>query len=423
MSNTSNNKTIKYTYKFRLYPNKEQIHRLSKSFGCVRYVYNHFLSEEKDNYKLNHNHLGYYSNAKALTELKKEHEWLKECNSQSLQHSLKHLDRAYTNFFEGRGEEPVFKSKKSHYDSFTIPQFCSIDEKHICFPKFKEGIRCKFHRDVEGTIKNFTITRTPSNKYYVPIQVEKEYEPIDKTNNSIGIDHGISSLLTLSDGTTIPNNHYIDKYANKLAVAQRHLARKKYGSHSYNRQRIKVARLEERIANSRKDYLHKLTNNLVNKYGTICIEDLDNIEMKSKDFKKDETRKSRTNLNRNLSDVSFGMFKSLLTYKSDWNNKTLIKVNKYYPSSKTCHICGYKKTSLTLSEREWTCPICHTTHNRDLNAAINIHNEGIKLNSLSLGINDYTDGAHVSSPMTVEEPIFFYSGEWAKKSEATKSLV
>ena len=272
-----------------------------------------------------------------------------------------------------------------------------------------------------STISNFTISRTPTNKYYVSIQVEREYKPSSKTDKSIGIDLGISSLLTLSDGTTIPNNHYIDKYANKLAIAQRHLSRKKYGSHSYNRQRIKVAKLQEKIANSRKDYLHKLTNDLVKQYDTICIEDLDNKEMKSKDLKKDETRKSRTNLNRNLSDVSFGMFKTLLTYKSDWNNKTLIKVNKYYPSSKLCHNCGYKKTSLTLSDRVWTCPICNTTHNRDLNAAINILNEG--LNSLSSGTDDYTDGAHVSSPTTVEEAIFFYSGEWAKKSEARKSLV
>ena len=417
----SNIKTIKYTYRFRLYPSKDQIKRLSKSFGCVRYIYNYFLAKEKDNYKLNHNHLGYYSNAKALTELKKEHVWLKECNSQSLQQSLKHLERAYTNFFEKRGEEPVFKSKKSHCDSLTVPQFCEIDDSHIYFPKFKEGIRCKFHREVEGTIRNFTISRTPTNKYYVSIQVEKEYKPSNNTDKSIGIVLGISNLLTLSDGTTIPNNHYIDKYANKLAIAQRHLSRKKRGSHSYNRQRIKVARLEEKIANSRKDYLHKLTNDLVHKYDTICIEDLDNKEMKSRELRSNEYRKQRSSLNRNLSDVSFGLFKSLLTYKSDWNNKTLIKVNKYYPSSKTCHICGYKKIDLSLSDRYWTCPICNTLHNRDYNAAINILNEG--LNSLSLGTNDYTDGALLTSPKTIEEPIFFYSGEWAMKSEATKSLV
>ena len=181
--------------------------------------------------------------------------------------------------------------------------------------------------------------------------------------------------------------------------------------------------IQEKIANSRKDYLHKLTSDLVKQYDTICIEDLDNKEMKSRDLRSNEYRKQRSSLNRNLSDVSFGMFKDLLTYKSDWNNKTLIKVNQYYPSSKLCHNCGYKKTSLTLSDRVWTCPVCNTTHNRDLNAAINILNEGLKTISLSSGINDYTDGAHVSSPTTVEEAIFFYSGEWAKKSEATKSLV
>ena len=152
MTSTSNTKTIKYTYRFRLYPDSDQMHRLSKSFGSVRYVYNHFLREEKDNYKLNHTHLGYYTNAKTLTVLKNECPFLKECNSQSLQHSLKHLERAYINFFEKRGEEPTFKKKSRHHDSFTVPQFCEIDDKYIYFPKFKQGIRCRFHRQVEGTM-------------------------------------------------------------------------------------------------------------------------------------------------------------------------------------------------------------------------------------------------------------------------------
>ena len=419
--------SILYTYKFRIYPNSNQIDKLSKSFGCVRYVYNYFLNKEKENYKLNHKHLGYYNNAKELTSLKKELIWLKDCNSQSLQASLKHLERAYTNFFEKRGELPRFKSKKNHYDSITIPQFCTTDDKHIYFPKFNEGIRCKFHRLVEGAISNFTITRTPTNKYYVSIQVEKDYKPLNKSidtldiSKSIGIDVGIESLLTLSNGTIIPNNKYIDKYSIKLAKAQKHLSRKKYGSSNYNKQRLKVAKLQEKIANSRKDYLHKLTSNLIKQYDYICIEDLDNKNMKSKRLRIGEYRKTRSSLNRNLSDVSFGMFKQLLTYKANWNNKQLIKVNKYYPSSKLCHICGYKKTDLTLNDRVWTCPICNTTHNRDYNASINILNEGLK--SLSLGTNDYTDGANILSPTMISEPIFSYLGELAMKSEATKSLV
>ena len=424
--------TILYTYKFRIYPNTKQIDKLSKSFGCVRYVYNYFLNKEIENYKINHNHLGYYSNAKELTSLKKELVWLKECNSQSLQHSLKHLERAYTKYYKEHKTNhdiglPVFKSKKNHYDSLTIPQFCTVDNKYIYFPKFKEGIRCKFHRSVEGTISNFTITRTPSNKYYVSIQVEKDYEPLNKSidtldsSKSIGIDLGIESLLTLSDGTIIPNNKYIDAYAYKLAKAQKHLSRKKHGSNGYNKQRLKVAKLQEKISNSRKDYLHKITTNLIKQYDYICIEDLDNKQMRSKDLRKDETRKSRTNLNRNLSDVSFGMFKQLLTYKANWNNKSIIKVDRFYPSSKLCHICGYKKIDLSLSDRTWLCPICNTTHNRDLNASINILNEGLK--SLSLGTNDYTDGANTLSPTMISEPIFSYLGELAMKSEATKSLV
>ena len=174
-------------------------------------------------------------------------------------------------------------------------------------------------------------------------------------------------------------------------------------------------------ANCRHDYLHKITSNLIKQYDIICIEDLDNKQMKSKDLRKDETRKSRTNLNRNLSDVSFGMFKQLLTYKANWNNKSIIKVDRFYPSSKLCHICGYKKIDLTLKDRSWTCPICNTTHNRDYNASINILNEGLR--SLSLGTSDYTGGANTLSPTMISEPIFSYLGELAMKSEATKSLV
>ena len=418
--------SILYTYKFRIYPNTNQIDKLSKSFGCVRYVYNYFLNKEKENYKNNKKHLGYYSNAKDLTKLKKELIWLKECNSQSLQHSLKHLERAYTKYFKEHKTNPDiglprFKSKKNHYDSLTIPQFCTIDDKCIYFPKFNEGIRCKFHREVIGTISNFTITRTPANKYYVSIQAEREYEPVNKTNKSIGIDLGIENLLTMSDGTTISNNKYIDAYSNKLAKAQKHLLRKKHGSNSYNKQRIKVAKLQEKIANSRHDYLHKITSNLIKQYDYICIEDLDNKQMKSKRLRNGEYRKTRSSLNRNLSDVSFGTFKSYLTYKASWNNKQLIKVNKYYPSSKLCHICGYKKIDLSLSDRTWLCPVCKTTHNRDYNASINILNEGLR--SLSLGTNDYTDGATYNSSMMVSEPIFKYLDEVAMKSEATKSLV
>ena len=424
--------SILYTYKFRIYPNSNQIDRLSRSFGCVRYVYNYFLNKEKENYKLNRKHLGYYSNAKELTRLKKELAWLKECNSQSLQHSLKHLENAYAKYFKEHKTNPDiglprFKSKRNHYDSITVPQFCRIDDRHIYFPKFREGIRCRFHRSIEGTISNFTITRTPTNKYYVSIQVEREYEPLNGSidtldiSKSIGIDLGIENLLTLSNGTTIPNNKFIDKYSRQLAGAQKHLSRKKHGSASYNKQRLKVAKLQEKISNSRKDYLHKITTNLIKQYDYICIEDLDNRQMRSKELRSGEYRKSRSTLNRNLTDVSFGMLKEFLAYKADWNNKQLTKVNKYYPSSKLCHICGYKKIDLALKDRSWTCPICNTTHNRDLNASINILNEGLR--PLSSGTGDYTDGATYNSSMTVSEPIFKYLDEVAMKSEATKSLV
>ena len=414
-------KTILYTYRFRIYPNNDQIIRLSKSFGCVRFVYNYFLNKEKESYDSNHTLLGYYSNAKELTELKKQLVWLKECNSQSLQQSLKHLDEAYKNFFERRSELPVFKSKKDHHDSFTVPQFCTMDDRHIYFPKFKEGIRCRFHRKVEGDMKFFTITRTPADKYYVSITVEKEHEPVEKNGKSIGMDLGIENLVTLSNGETIGNDRYMSKYSEDLAKAQKHLSRKKKGSNSYNRQRIRVARIQEKISNNRHDYLHKATTNLIKQYDTICMEDLDNKEMKSKELRNGEYRKQRSSLNRNLSDASFGLFRSYLSYKADWNDKSVITVDRYYPSSKTCHVCGHEKTDLTLGDRVWVCPKCNTVHNRDYNASINILDEGLR--SLSSGTGDYTDGAAYESSLKVSESMVLYLDEAVMKSEAAKSSV
>ena len=227
----------------------------------------------------------------------------------------------------------------------------------------------------------------------------------------------------MSDGTVIPNNKYLLKYSKQLSKAQKHLSRKKYGSASYNRQRLKVSRIQEKISNCRHDYLHKITSDLIHKYDIICIEDLDNKEMKSKELRNGEYRKQRSTLNRNLSDTSFGTFRSYLSYKADWNDKSVIKVNRFYPSSKMCHICGYKKTDLTLQDRMWICPICNTVHNRDYNASINILNEGLRIKSLSSGTGDYTDGAAYKSSMMVSEPIFRYLDEAVMKSEATKSLV
>ena len=395
-------KVILKTYKYRMYPNKEQQQMLAKYFGSVRFVYNHFLAERKRQYEENGKSDNYYAQARTLTKLKKqeEYKWLKEINSQTLQFALRNLETSYTNFFRGNAKFPRFKAKKSG-GSFHIPQSCSIGNGKIYIPKFKDGIKIVEHISFKGgEVRNMTISVTPSGKYYVSILTKVSYEPLQKTKAKVGIDLGLKDLVITSDGKKYSSNKFIKHYSKELAKAQKHLSKKKKGSNRWDRQRIKVARIQEKIHNCRFDKLRKISTDLVRHYDVICCEDL-NVKGMQRNHK----------LAQAISDASWGEFLLMLTYKAVMNDKQVVKIGRYYPSSKTCHCCGWVKEDLQLKDREWTCPHCGNTLDRDVNAAMNILQEGLR--NTSAGTVDYTDGADVRP----------YQGQSAMKSEAHKSLV
>ena len=377
-------KIIKYTYKFKLKPTKKQEILLNKHFGSVRFVYNYFLNQRKEEYLNNKKSITYNKQSSYLTQLKKENKtkWLMEINSQSLQFSLKCIDTAYQNFFNKRTQFPNFKSRKSR-NSFTCPQFVRNEDKLLFIPKFKGGIEMIMERKIKGKIKKATLSKTPTGKYFVSILTEKEYTPSVKTNQSVGIDLGIKDFLVLSNGTKIKNHRFLKHYERELKLNQQHLSRKIKGSSRYEKQRIKVAKIHEKITNSRMDLIHKITLNLVNQFDTIYLEDL-NIKGMMKNHK----------LSKSIGDVSWGKFIDVLTYKSEWNDKEIIHIDRFFPSSKTCSKCGWINNSLTLRDRTWTCKECGEIHDRDLNAAINIINEGYRKN-ISGGTSDYKRRAKI----------------------------
>ena len=375
---------INKTYRFRLYPNDSQKELLAKHFGCTRYVYNYFLERRKKKYVEEGKNESYYSQAKELTELKRKEDmfWLKEVNSQSLQFSLRNLDTAYSNFFHKRAKFPKFHSKKNK-ESFTVPQNAILEDNKLYLPKFKDGISVKVHRPIKGGIGKVCITKTPTGKYFASVFTEEEYEEIKHTGKSVGIDLGIKNLIVTSDGRKFKNNKYIKKYEKKLAKNQKHLSRKKKGSQGYENQRLKVAKIHEKISNCRKDYLHKCSSALIKDYDIICVEDLNVKNMMG-----------NRRLSKSISDTSWSTLLEFLTYKAEWNNKHIVKIDRFFPSSQMCSYCEYINNEVKkLNVRKWDCPRCGNHHDRDVNASINILGEGLR--NISDGTVDYTNGEEV----------------------------
>jgi len=371
------------TYKYKIKPNEEQAVLLNKHFGSIRFVYNHFLNERKREYKTNKQSLTYVDNAKSLTILKKEEDysWLKEVNSQSLQSSLKNLDGAYNGFFKKRAKFPRFKSKHTK-NSFCVPQFVKLEGDKLIIPKFKEPIKVILHRTFTGKIRQCTLSKTPTNEYFVSILVKTEHKSFEKTNKQIGIDLGLKDFAITSDGKKYKNNRYTKKYARKLKQEQQNLSRKQKDSNRYNKQKLKVAKIHKKITNSRNDNLHKVSTELIKNYDIIFLEDL-NVKGMIKNHK----------LAKHIADASWSKFVDMLSYKAEWNDKQVMKIDRFYPSSKTCHNCGYINQNLSLNDRDWICPECGKKLDRDLNAAINILVEGVK--NISAGTVDYRRGDEI----------------------------
>lgn len=311
--------------------------------------------------------------AKELTQIKskEETEWLNECNAQSLQHAIKHLDGAYNRFFKKLAKFPRFKSKKNK-QSFRVPQFVTIEDGRIYFPKFKEGIKINQHRPVEGEINYATITKNKAGQYYACIGVTRDIEHKPKTDKTIGLDLGIKSLVVCSDGQTFPNIKTTKKYEKLLRLRQKELSRTKKGSKGRDKARLKVGKIHVKIANIRHNHLQQITSKLINENQVICLEDLSVKNMMANHC-----------LAKSIGDASWGELVRQLTYKAEWYGRKVVKIDRYFPSSKTCSHCGYINDGLTLDQREWDCPRCQVHLDRDWNASQNILRQG--LNNLMVG--------------------------------------
>lgn len=350
-------------FKFRIYPNRKTTELLEQWFGQTRFVWNYYLNKRTVTYNDTGKGLSYVDNAKDLTLLKNlpEYNWLKKCPSQALQQTLKYLDSAFKDFFSCGKGYPKFKSKKHSNSSLHFPQGFKVLNNGIIVPKIKTTIRAKFHREIEGNIRSIAVSKTSAGKYYVSILTDFEPNQLPKTKEKIGIDLGLKHFLIDSNGCKYNMPHFIKKSQFKLTKLQRKLSKKRKGSNNKEKVRLKVAKLHEHIANQRLDFLHKLSIKLVRNYDVIATENLC-IKGMIKNHK----------LAKHIANASWGTFIEMLKYKAKWYGKTILTLDRFFPSSKMCNNCGYIKEDLKLSNRMVTCPSCGITYDRDINAAKNI---------------------------------------------------
>ncbi|QDZ41061.1 IS200/IS605 family element transposase accessory protein TnpB [Euhalothece natronophila Z-M001] len=360
--------------KVRIYPTKAQEQHLAKSFGCYRFLWNYSLNLTCETYKATGKGLNRFAIQKEIKKLKQEYEWLKEPYSQCLQLVALNLSRAFINFFEGRASFPSFRAKHRR-QSITYPQNVSLVGDGLKFPKMGV-VYAKIHQEIEGTIKSVTVSLNCQGHYYASILTEdgKELPEQSSEGKAIGIDLGINHFAITSDGSKFENPKWLDRHEKKLKAQQKRLSRRQKGSNNRNKTRKQVARVHKKISDCRLDFQHKLSRRIVNENQVICVENL-----AVKNMVKNH------NLAKAISQVGWGQFCTMLKYKAEWEGKVYQEVDRFFPSSKTCHVCLNQVRNLPLEIRHWRCEKCGTEHDRDINAAINIRDEGVRIISSGTG--------------------------------------
>jgi putative transposase len=360
----------KKAYKYRFSPSDEQKRILAQTFGCCRYVYNWAVRQRTDAYYQHGERLSYEDTAQRLVRLKKQEEtlWLNEVSSVPLQQALRHLDKAFRNFFEGRADYPTFKKKRHQQSATYASNAFTWNREALTLAKMDVPLFIVWHRPLPERWKpsSVTITKDEAERYFVSILGEEDIKPFEVTPHMIGLDLGLKSMVITSDGHTYGNPKFFSKDQKKLAQAQRRHARKKKGSKNRNKARLKVARIHKKIADRRRDYQHQLSVRIIHENQVVCVESL-----QVKNMVKNHC------LAKSISDVGWSDFVRQLEYKASWYGRTLVKIDKWYPSSKRCFDCGHLLDSLPLDVRSWTCPECGVVHDRDINAAKNILAAGL----------------------------------------------